>query len=397
MKTNFNEKVERRGTDSIKWNVNGMLGMAEYADEESIPMWVADMDFKVPNFLIEKMEERTKEGVYGYNIPSENYYKGILYWQKNRNNWDIKKDWIVTNTGVVSAICYSIKAFTEEGDGVVIQNPVYPPFKRAIEVNNRKIVNNKLKFDGKKYTIDFKDLEEKLKDPKNKMMILCNPHNPVGRVWKKEELEKIVELCLKYSITIISDEIHSDLALFNNAFTSLGTVNEKILDQLVVCTSISKTFNCAALKIANTIIPNNVMKIKFLNEMERNWDKPTANMYGAVAIESTYTKDGEIWLEELKKYLEKNYIYMKNFIEENFKNLKCIELEGTYLGWLDLREMNLEYKEIKRKIEREAKIVIDGGEIFGEEGEGFVRINFACHENVLKEALNRLKSTFPNE
>lgn len=394
---NFNEKVNRKGTDSRKWNIEGMLEMAEYADKDSIPMWVADMDFKAPDFIIDKLKKRTEEGVYGYNIPSKNYYDSIKYWQKKRNNWDIDTDWIVCNSGVVSAICYSIKAFTTENQGIIIQNPVYPPFKGAIEINKRKIINNKLKFNGEEYSIDFNDLEEKLKDPNNKMMILCNPHNPIGKVWKKEELEKIVKLCIENEVYLLSDEIHSDLALFNNRFISTGTVNKEILDKLIVFTSISKTFNCAGLKIANTIIPNEKLREKFIEEMYKSWDKPYPNMYGAVALEAAYTKEGEEWLEELKGYLENNYDYLKLFLNENFKNIKCLKSEGTYLAWIDLRNMSLDYKVIKEKLEKEAKIVIDGGEIFGLEGEGFIRLNFACHFDTLKEALDRLKRVFPKE
>ena len=392
----FNNYVERRGSDSRKWCLKGMLEMASYVDENSIPMWVADMDFKAPEFVEKALLERVNHGVFGYNTIGDDYYNSVIFWLKNKNNWDINKSWIVPTSGVVPALCYAIQAFTQAGDGVIVQNPVYPPFKGSVELNNRKVVNNSLKLILDRYEIDFKDLEEKLKDPKNKMLILCNPHNPVGRVWNEKELNNIIELCLKYKKIVISDEIHSDLILFNNKFTSIGILNNRIHDYLVVCTSISKTFNLAGLKASNIIIPNNNLREKFINEMFKVAAKPIPNIFGAIGVKSCYSKEGENWLNDLLKYLEENYLFLKKYLEEKMPKVKCLPIEGTYLAWIDFRELNLSEEELKNKLEKEAKIVIDGGEIFGDEGKGFIRLNFACHKSILEEALKRLEKALKN-
>lgn len=387
----FTNYIERRGTDSKKWSLKGMLEMASYVDNESIPMWVADMDFKAPDFLEKALLERVSHGVFGYNTIDDDYFDSVIFWLKNRNNWDVKKSWIVPTSGVVPALCYAIKAFTKPGDGVIVQNPVYPPFKGAVKLNDRKVVNNKLVLVQDRYEIDFKDLEEKLMDSKNKMLILCNPHNPVGRVWNEDELKIVLDLCVKYKKIVVSDEIHSDLILFNNKFTSMGALDDRIHDYLVVCTSISKTFNLAGLKASNIIMPNDNLREKFVNEMFKVAAKPLPNIFGAIGVKSCYSKEGGIWLKDLLGYLEENYLFLKNYLEAKIPKVKCLPIEGTYLAWIDFRELNLSEEDLKNKLEREAKIVIDGGEIFGDEGKGFVRLNFACHRSILEQALERLE------
>lgn len=387
----FTNYIERRGTDSKKWSLKGMLEMASYVDNESIPMWVADMDFKAPDFLEKALLERVSHGVFGYNTIDDDYFDSVIFWLKNRNNWDVKKSWIVPTSGVVPALCYAIKAFTKPGDGVIVQNPVYPPFKGAVKLNDRKVVNNKLVLVQDRYEIDFKDLEEKLMDSKNKMLILCNPHNPVGRVWNEDELKIVLDLCVKYKKIVVSDEIHSDLILFNNKFTSMGALDDRIHDYLVVCTSISKTFNLAGLKASNIIMPNDNLREKFVNEMFKVAAKPLPNIFGAIGVKSCYSKEGKIWLKDLLGYLEENYLFLKNYLEAKIPKVKCLPIEGTYLAWIDFRELNLSEEDLKNKLEREAKIVIDGGEIFGDEGKGFVRLNFACHRLILEQALERLE------
>ncbi len=392
----FSNYVERKGTDSKKWDLNGMLEMASYADDESIPMWVADMDFKAPEFVQDALLKRVEHGVFGYNTADKKYYEGIKFWLKNRNDWDIEESWIVPTSGVVPALCYAIKAFTEHGDGVVVQNPVYPPFRNSVEINGREVVSNPLKLAGDRYEMDFDDLEKKLANPKNKMLILCSPHNPIGRVWTKNELEKVVSLCLKYKKIIVSDEIHSDLILFKNKFVSVGTLDREIKKYLIVCTSISKTFNLAGLKASNIIIPDSDLRERFINEMSKVAAKPVPNIFGAIAMEQCYSKEGERWLEDLIVYLEDNYLFLKDYLEKRLPKIKCFPLEGTYLAWIDFRELNLTEEELRFKLEEEAKIVTDGGGIFGAEGVGFIRLNFACHRSVLEKALERLEKSFEN-
>ncbi|MGL4687911.1 MAG: MalY/PatB family protein, partial [Fusobacteriaceae bacterium] len=228
-KTNFSDYTERKNSDSRKWSVQGMHEMATYVDDESIPLWVADMDYKVLPLITEKLKERVEHSVFGYNLPSNMYYDSIKYWNKSRNSWEIEREWILSIPGIVVGLNFAINAFTKIGDGVIVQNPVYPPFKTSISNNNRTIVDNTLIDKNGEYIIDFKDLEEKMSNPKNKLMIICNPHNPIGKVWRKEDLEKIGEMCLKNNVVLVSDEIHSDLILFGNKFTTIGVLDEKIV------------------------------------------------------------------------------------------------------------------------------------------------------------------------
>lgn len=391
---NFEKYVERRGTDSKKWDIKGMHEMAEYADEESIPLWVADMDFKAPEILVRNLNRRIEHGVFGYNTPSDKYYENIKFWNKVTKNFDIEREWIVTLTGVVPALNFAIRAYTEVGDGVIIQGPVYPPFRTSIINNSREVIDNALVYKNNRYEIDFKDLELKAKNPKNKLMIICSPHNPVGRVWTKNELEKIIKICLENDIVLVSDEIHSDLILFGNKFTSIGNFGEEILEKSIICTAPTKTFNIAGIQNANIIIKNESLREKFIKEVMNVGLKTIPNLFGAIAIESLYSTEGENWVKELIKYIEDNYNYTIEFIEKNIPKLSYTQLEGTYLMWLDFRKYNYSIKELKEKLEKEAKLVIDGGEIFGKEGEGFIRVNIACHRSTLKTTLKRLEKVF---
>ncbi|MGX6592031.1 MalY/PatB family protein [Cetobacterium ceti] len=394
MKNYFDEYVERRGTDSRKWSKVGMEEMAEYIDDESIPLWVADMDFKAPKIVIEKLKERALEGVFGYNIPDASYYESIRYWNEKRKGFFVEPNWVISTTGVVPALNFAIKAYTEKGDGVIIQSPVYPPFKNSIINNGREVLDSRLIFDGETYHMNFEDLEEKAKNPKTKLMIMCSPHNPVGRVWTKEELEKVADICVKNKVILVADEIHSDLILFNNKFTTIGNISEEILNSSIICTSPSKTFNLAGLRVANIIIPNEKLREKFLNKIIEIGEKPIPNLFGAVGVEAAYSEEGEEWLEELIKYLEENFKIFKEFIEKNIPEIKICKLEGTYLPWIDFRGYNLVLRDLKNKLEKDAKLVVDNGEIFGNIGAGFVRINIACHRSILMETLKRLEKTF---
>ncbi|MGL4308609.1 MAG: MalY/PatB family protein [Cetobacterium sp.] len=394
MKSYIAEYVERRGTDSRKWSKIGMQEMADYIDDESLPLWVADMDFKAPKIVIDKLKERVVHGVFGYNIPEENYYESIRYWNEKRKGFEVESKWVVATTGVVPALNFAIKAYSEKGDGIIIQSPVYPPFRYSIMNNERKVIDNKLLLNNGKYEIDFEDLEKKAQDPKTKMLIMCTPHNPVGRVWSEEELRKVIDICLRNNLILVADEIHSDLILFGNKFYSIGNMGDEILEKTVICTSVSKTFNLAGLRVANILIPNEKLRDKFLKEIYEVGEKPIPNLFGAVGVEAAYSEEGEEWLESLISYLEENYNYLKDYIETNIPKIKVSPLEGTYLAWLDFREYNLSAKELKNKLEKEAKLVVDPGEIFGEEGQGFIRLNFACSLKTLKITLERLKKIF---
>lgn len=388
------ECTNREGSDSIKWDKAGMLLMAKYVDDQSLPLWVADMDFKTVPLLIENLKNRMEDGIYGYSICKDCYYEAIQYWYKKHYQWDIDKEWIVTTPGVVPALAYIVQVFTEEGDGVIIQEPVYYPFRNTIEINNRNVVNNELKEDKGHYTIDFEDLQEKAKDPKNKLMILCSPHNPIGRIWTKEELLRIAQICYENDTILCSDEIHSDLILSDDPFITTGILPEELVKNILVCTAPSKTFNLAALSTSNIIITNPELKEKLLKFMAKISLNGCPSMLGNIAVKSVYTTEGEAWLSELKQELKANLQYVKEFIAQNIPSVKVYSHQGTYLTWLDFRETGLSWEEIERKMEEEAKLVLDPGSKFGNSGRGFMRLNIACHRSTLEQALTRIQKVY---
>ncbi|MGL5578980.1 MAG: MalY/PatB family protein, partial [Fusobacteriaceae bacterium] len=298
--------------------------------------------------------------------------------------------------GVVTALNLAVRSLTLPGEGIIIQTPVYPQFRHCILNNGRTLVDNRLLDIDGTYHINFPELEELAKNPKNTLMIICNPHNPVGRVWTEEELKKISDICADNGVTLISDEIHSDLILFQNRFTSLGTLGEKALKNTIICTSMSKSFNLAALKTAHIVIPDSSKRDKMVSELLTWGEKPFPNLFGIVATEAAYSPEGEEWLNQLIEYLEKNYLFMKEFLKKNFPAVELRELQSTYLAWIDLRGLNFPEEIIKHKLEKEAKVVIDGGEIFGDSGKGFIRLNFACPRALLQESLERIASALKN-
>lgn len=392
MENNFDEVINRIGTECSKWdgfekrfpglNAKGCL-----------PMWVADTDFKAPKKVIEAIVEKAKFGIYGYpKSKGEFFDSAVIQWIDKRHAWKLNKEWIVATAGVVPALTYVIQALTKEGEGVIIQPPVYYPFKRCIINNHRETIKNPLRFDDQKlnYEIDFEDLERKVKDPNNKLLILCNPHNPVGRVWSEQDLRKIGELCLENGVIIFSDEIHSDLILKGHSHTPLGKLNEQINQNVITAYSGSKTFNLAGLQISAIIIPNGKLRRKYIQQLEIN-SVSDINIFGLIAMEAAY-KYGENYLHELLDYVEANIDYAIEFTEKNLKGVNIIKPQGTYLVWADFRGTGLSADEIDRFVIEKAKIAVDLGRWFGEEGAGFVRFNFACSRSTLQKALNQLKS-----
>ncbi|MGL4403364.1 MAG: MalY/PatB family protein [Fusobacteriaceae bacterium] len=396
MRYNFDEVVERRGSYSRKWSLEGMYEMADYVDEKSIPLWVADMDFKVPEIVTQKLLERVKHGVFGYSMDDSNYFQAINYWSYKRRGFHLQKEWLLTLSGVVPALNLAVKSLTLPNEGVIIQTPVYPQFRHCILNNERILVDNRLLDIDGSYHINFPELEEMAKNPKNTLMIICNPHNPVGRVWTEKELKKISDICADNGVTLISDEIHSDLILFGNRFTSLGALGEKALKNTIICTSMSKSFNLAALKTAHIAVPDSTIRDKMVSELLTWGEKPFPNLFGIVATEAAYSREGEDWLNQLIEYLEENYLFMKEFLKKNLPAVELRELQSTYLAWIDLRGLNFPEEIIKDKLEKEAKVVIDGGEIFGNSGKGFIRLNFACPRTLLQESLERIAFALKN-
>lgn len=384
--------LERKNTDSTKWNPEGMKNMVSYVDDESIPMWVADMDFKTVPLLLENLKKRIEHGCFGYSMPDEAYYDAIKYWYNKHYSFNIEKNWIITTPGIVPAIAYLVQSFTKEGEGVIIQEPVYYPFRIVIESNSRVVVNNNLIEKDGKYFIDFDDLKEKASHSNNKLMILCSPHNPLGRVWTKDELEKIAQICYDNNIILCSDEIHSDLILFNNKFETCGNLPKHLLENTIICTAPSKTFNLAALPTSNLIIVNCEFRETLSSFLTKIRVSGKPSMFGNIAVQSVYNKEGEKWLKELLAILEDNFNYVKSFFSST--NINVIELQGTYLVWLDFRNTSLDWTQIEHKMEKEAKVVLDPGSKFGKAGKGFMRINIACHKSTLKEALERIKKVY---
>ncbi len=397
MTFDFDTEVNKFGINSIKWEfmfdadhnvTHGDHAHPKYGNERVLPLWVADMDFRVPPPVIEAIVERAKRGVFGYCMPTDSYYEAVLNWFARRYGRSIQRDWIVMTPGVVPALNLMVQTYTQPGDKVLIQRPVYHPFTFAIENNGREVVSNSLVLQDGRYQMDFDDLAAKVADPDVKMAILCSPHNPVGRVWTAEELTRFGEICLDNDVLVVSDEIHCDLIYKGVTFTSFANISERFAQNSIVCTAPSKTFNLAGLKLSNIIILDEDLRIQLAKTMERTGLMGT-NTFGVVATEAAYNF-GEPWLTAIMEYIEGNYNFMKAYLAEHLPQLHLLPAEGTYLVWLDCRALELTPEERKKLIFEEAHLYLDEGEIFGPEGEGFERINLACPRPLLAEALERL-------
>lgn len=380
----FDSIINRVGTNSVKWDNLKEL----YGRDDLIPLWVADMDFKAPSEIVEALKDRVEHNVYGYTFPSDKYYNAVISWMKRRHNWTIERDWIVYTPGVVPALSYAIRAFTKPGDKIILQSPVYHPFYSAIEDNGRHVVNNPLTYKDGKYYMDYEDLESKI-DSKTKLLILCNPHNPVGRVWTKNELRKLADICIKNDILIISDEIHFDIVYRGNEHTVFGSLSPEISANSIVLTAPSKTFNVAGLQVSNVIIPNRKLRERFAMETEKDHIS-SPNIFGGEALIAAYDKC-EYWLKELLDYLEGNRDFFINFIEERIPKLKIVNPEGTYLMWVDCSELNMNPEELSDFFVNKCRVALNSGEMFGEEGKAFQRFNIGCPRSILKEALERIE------
>ena len=385
---NFDIVVDRKNTRSLKYDFAERRGKPK----DILPLWVADMDFKVSSYITDALNEVNNHGIFGYSEPGEEYCKALKNWMKKRHDWEVNERWLVKTPGVVFALAMAVKAYTKEGEAVLIQQPVYYPFQEVIVDNNRKLVVNELKQDGSgRYHMDYEDFENRIVSEKVKLFFLCNPHNPVGRVWTKEELTRIGDICLKHNVLVVSDEIHADF-VFGHAHTVFAQVRESYKDISIVCTAPSKTFNIAGVQVSNIFIANPELRRKFRREINAA-GYSQLNLPGLVACEAAY-QHGEEWLDAVLSYIKKNADYTREFLSRNLPKVKMTELEGTYLGWLDFRAYGLSVSELNRKIVYEAGVWLDGGEMFGKSGEGFQRINIACPRSVLTEALEKLASVF---
>ncbi len=387
---NFDEVVSRKDTKAIKWDQEFMKDYFK-VDVELLPLWVADMDFRAPKALLDALKRRVEHGIFGYSLPGDSYYKAIIDWFQRKHNWIIEKEWLLFAPGVVPAIQFIIQTFTVPGDKIIIQEPVYYPFKSSIQENGRIVLNNQLVIKNNRYEIDFKDLEEKCKTPRVKLLILCSPHNPVARVWTKEELTKLGKICNKHNVLVISDEIHCDLVLPDQTHVPYASITKKFADKSITCTAPSKTFNIAGLKTSNTIISNKILREKLAITMQ-NVSIRSSGIFGGLALETVYN-ECEDWLEDLLVYLKSNFDFMVKYFEENIPGAVVFDLEGTYLAWVDFRALGLDPKKLDEIIKKEAKVGLDDGAMFGESGSGFQRFNLACPKSILEEALGRIRDS----
>ncbi|MEF9992412.1 MAG: MalY/PatB family protein [Romboutsia sp.] len=384
----FDKIVNRENTNCVKWDFR--TNCSEKATQDALPFWIADMDFECSKPIIDELHKIVDHKIFGYSShKSDEYYDAVCNWYKRRFNWEINKDDIFYCSGVVPAISFLIRILTDEGDGIIIQEPVYGKFKAKIESNNRIVVNNSLIYENNTYKMDYDDLEEKATENKNKVLILCSPHNPVGRVWKNEELEKVIKICKKHNVWIIADEIHSDLTRKNRIHIPLETVCKDYRDKIITCTSTSKSFNIAGMQIANIIINNKEVQEKWINELS-NFGIVSPNPFAIGAVIAAYN-NSEDWLDELNEYLDGNMDFVKSYIDEHLPRVKFIYPEGTYLAWLDFNDYNFSSDELEDLMMKEAKVLLDEGYIFGTEGIGFERINVACSRYLLKECMDRIK------
>lgn len=384
---NFNETIERLGTASVKWEATEHI----FGTRDVLPMWVADMDFRPPTEVTEAFARRIEHGIYGYTFVPPSTVEAIQSWVKKRHNWEIKEEWISYSPSVVQAISTAIQAYTGPGDKILVTSPVYTPFFNMIEKNDRMVENCPLHINEERFAINFELLEQSLKKGV-KLFLLCNPHNPGGRVWSKEELQKIGDLCLQYNCLILADEIHCDLVFKPNKHIPIASINERFQQNVITCMSPSKTFNLAGIHASVVIIPNEELKQRFAAIQERQGFFEL-NSFGIIGMEAAF-RYGEAWLDELIDYLHTNMTTAMQFIQEQLANISVMKPDGTYLLWVDCRKLGLTDEELRERLLQKGKIALEPGPKYGPGGEGFIRMNIACPTSLLLEGLNRLKNAF---
>ena len=384
MRTDFDAAIDRRGTGSLKWD--GMGKRFGVEGDDLLPMWVADTEFPAPAAVVEALVRRARHGIFGYSVVSPAYFSAVRQWMLRRHAWDVKEEWIASTPGVVCAVNLLIRTLTDRGDGVIIQPPVYHPFRRGIEDNGCRVLANRLLFDGERYRMDLEDLERKL--PEAKVLILCSPHNPVGRVWTPDELRTLGALCLRHGVIVVSDEIHFDLVFSGHAHTVFATLSQELAQQSVVCTAASKTFNLPGLQPAITVIPNPRLRRDFAHTL-RACGIPEPNVFCLEAVTAAYMH-GEEWLAELLAYLEGNRDFLCRFVEAEIPELRVVRPEATFLAWLDCRALGLDSGPLEQLLLAKGRLVLNQGHTFGPGGEGFVRVNIGCPRRMLEDGLTRL-------
>ena len=388
MNYDFDTVTDRKNTNAIKYDLAKKRGKPE----DAVSLWVADMDFPTAPCIQKAVAEKAAHGIWGYSRPDNRYYDALKKWYKERHNFEVQNEWVVNTPGVCFALAAAIKAFTNEGESVLIQKPVYYPFFNIINSLQRKVVNSSLILKNNHYEIDFDDFERKIVQENVKMFILCSPHNPGGRVWTKQELQKISEICLAHNVLVVSDEIHSDITFGSNVHTVYGSLSEQALKNSIICTAPSKSFNLAGLQFSNIFIADEKLRKAFSEELDKTgYDEPS--VFGIVAATAAYS-EGADWFDSVKSYIWENILFAKKYIEEDAPQIKVLVPEGTYLLWLDFSKTGLSDSEINDRILNKAKVWLDSGSMFGKEGEKFQRINCATPRIILEDALKRICSQF---
>ena len=377
MPVDFDTVPNRRGTNCFKYDFAREMGMPE----DVLPLWVADMDFPTAPAVLERLHALAEHGIFGYSA--------VHNWYAQRFSWETQRSWLVTTPGVVFAIAIAIRAFTQKGDAILIQQPVYYPFANKVTENDRQLVVNPLVLKNGRYEMDFADMERKIVDYHVKMLLLCSPHNPVGRVWTKEELLRVGEICQKHGVLVVSDEIHADFTYAGHTHRVFASLKSEFADFTITCTAPSKTFNLAGLQNSNIFIPNRQLRHAYKKELSACGCGGT-NCMGMAACQAAY-EAGADWLEQLKQYLAGNLAYIRQFLREKLPEIALIEPEGTYLVWLDLRKLGLTEQQQRQLIVQDAKLWLDTGTLFGQGGEGFERINIACPRTTIEQAMQRLE------
>ncbi|HNY10153.1 MAG TPA: PatB family C-S lyase [Candidatus Wallbacteria bacterium] len=387
LKYDFEPIINRKNTNCFKWDFAAKI----FKSETALPMWVADMDFSSPPEIVNAIKERASHPIYGYAARPDSFNGSLIGWSKKRHGFEIKNEWICFSPGIVPALAIAVSAYTSPGDKVMIQTPVYPPFFSVVRDQKRELVENALSLENGHYSINFNDFEKKAASGV-KLFMLCSPHNPVGRVWTREELLKIGEICLKYNIVIISDEIHSDIIYAGHKHICLASLSRDIMNKTVTLMSPSKTFNITGLAISAAIAADEKLRTPF-KKITENLHIDQTNVFGVTAFEAAY-KNGEAWLIELLAYLEGNIEYISEFLSKNLPEVKFIKPDGTFLAWLDFRKFDLPQKELCERITFRGGLALNDGTTFGGDGKGFMRLNFGCPRATLEEGMKRLLKAF---
>ncbi len=381
MRYDFDEIIPRRNTNSYKWD--------SAADADVLPLWVADMDFRTAAPIVEALQRRVAHGIFGYTRVPDAYYDAVTDWFARRHGWTIRRDWMIYTSGVVPALSAVIKALTVPGDKVLVQTPVYNCFFSSIRNNGCGMVSSPLTYEDRTYRMDFEDLERKAADERVKVMLLCNPHNPAGRVWTREELTRLGDICLRHGVTVVSDEIHCELVYPGHTYTPFAYLSEEFRQHSVTCVSPSKSFNMAGLQIATIVAADDDMRRRIDKAININ-EVCDVNPFGVLATIAAYN-EGEEWLTQLLAYLHANYRYMQAYCEEYLPDFPLTRLEGTYLVWMDTRALHQPSEELEHRLTQEARLWLNAGTMYGAEGEGFMRWNIACPKSVLHEGLERFR------